>query len=96
VNFNFSRGGSWGDFAQVYAVVWMALAVIVHVSFAIGVFLDAKALAQRRGSTTFVPPLIWAAATLIGGVLSVFVYWMVHHSSLNPYKAEAEPKAEPR
>jgi hypothetical protein len=96
VNFNFSNTRVLpGDFVQFLAILWMALVVIVHVSFMIGVFVDARALAQKRGSTTFVAPLIWAAATLIGGILTVLVYWIVHRSTLNPPALNSdEPETE--
>ena len=56
---------------------------LVHVSFGFAVFWDA--LQQRKQSAerpVFVGPVIWGLATLLGGVLSAAVYWVIHYSSL--------------
>lgn len=68
----------------VVTVVWLATALI-HIAFAIGVFKAAEKL-EEGGDTHFVPPMIWALATLIGGVVTAGIYWALHHSTLCPAK----------
>ena len=70
----------------VLIMLWWALLIVVHLGFYIGVWTDATTVARQRGQTTFVAPFIRALAVLPGGVLTVLVYWVVHHSSLNPHK----------
>ena len=74
--------------APLLALVWMVVVVVVHVSFSVTIFVDASALARKRGYTTFVSPIIWSLAALMGGVLAVLVYWIIHHSSLNRDRPE--------
>lgn len=71
----------------VVSVFWLVTA-LVHIVFAIAVFKDAEKL-EASGATHFVPGMIWGIATLIGGVVTVGIYWVIHHSSLR----SGEPKA---
>ena len=65
-------------------MIWIAsfwfLTAIVHLTFASAVFKDA----QRNRNRQFVLPGVWYLATLLGGVFVAAVYWVMHHSSLNP------------
>ena len=65
--------------ATTFALVFWGLTVIVHPAFAVGVYRDASAR-----PTYLVGTLIWTLATLVGGVLTVVAYWLVHISSLSP------------
>ena len=59
--------------------LWV-LSVIVHVTFAVAVYRDAKHIE----TLVFVKSGIWLIATLIGGVVTAAIYWALHHSRLNP------------
>jgi hypothetical protein len=65
--------------AQLYFFAQIIVVVAVHVFLAIGVYRDAMKLTLKGSNTFAAPPLIWSAATLIGGVLPVLVYWLIHH-----------------
>ncbi len=63
-----------------WIVAFWVLTIIVHVTFAVAVYRDAK----RIGTPVFVESIIWMLATLIGGVVTAAIYWALHHSRLNP------------
>ena len=71
--------GFWGFF-------FVIVVAIVHISFAIGIYRDAK----QRGSAIFVQSEIWLIATLLGGIIVTIAYWLMHHSRLNPAVAVRE------
>jgi hypothetical protein len=72
-----------GDASQGLMTGWLvvqaAMALLVHVIFAIGVYRDASA---NRSSTVLIGPVGWMLATLGGGVLTIALYWAIHHSTL--------------
>ncbi len=73
--------GFFGGFIVVFWGFFLLLMIaIIHISFAIGVYQDAK----LRGHAIFVQAEIWLLATVLGGVLVATVYWLMHHSRLNP------------
>ncbi len=75
----------------ILVVAWWTLLIIVHVSLAIAVFQRASALERERARSPLGAPIIWALATLMGGVLTVLAYWFIHHSTLSP---QSSPKPE--
>lgn len=63
---------------------WLAL-IVVHIFFGLAVYRDAQALErQQRVKLFFVTDGIWGLAALIGGILTVAIYWAMHHSTLCP------------
>lgn len=60
------------------SLVIVAVTFVVHVTFAIGIYGDGQ-----RHRTYFVPPMIWGLAVLLGGVVSVTLYWLIHHSAFH-------------
>jgi len=61
---------------------WL-LTGIVHIAFAFAVWVDSGQMTVRQNRSTFlVGGGLWALATLIGGIMVVAVYWLVHHSTL--------------
>lgn len=75
---------------SVIGIAWL-LTAIVHVGFAVGVYVDSKRMQQfQRRGTFLVAGALWSLATLLGGVFAAGVYWLVHHSSLRPVPAESE------
>ncbi len=76
--------GGIGFFETIILGFWsfffIIFVAIVHISFAIGIYRDAK----QRGSAIFVQAEIWLIATLFGGIIVTVAYWLMHHSRLNP------------
>ena len=62
-----------------WIVVFWVVTAIIHITFAVAVYRDAKSMA----TPIFVGSVIWMLATLIGGVFVAAIYWAMHHSSLN-------------
>ena len=64
----------------VISVVPGILTILVHIVFAVAVYQDAK----RLQTLTFLGPVLWCVVTLVGGVITAGIYWVMHHSLLNP------------
>ena len=65
-------------------IYWLIIAAI-HIVFAIGVYKDAERLEKELNRPIlFVPVEMWAIATLVGGVITAGIYWVIHHSTLRP------------
>lgn len=57
---------------------WLAAPIaLVHLAFTLGVLRD-----KLPNSARFAPKPVWALAVLVGGLLPLLVYWIIHHSSL--------------
>lgn len=63
-----------------WSLFFVIVIAIIHISFAVGVYRDAK----LRGNAILVQAEIWLLATIFGGVLVATAYWLMHHSRLNP------------
>lgn len=60
---------------------WILL-LVVHLSFLLGVARDADAQKATGRGAFFVGPMVWGLVTFSGGLPAVFVYWVLHHSTL--------------
>ncbi len=67
----------FADFYSMFAIGILGFWVLVHIIFAIAVYIDAS---QKK--TQLVGPLLWALVTLLGGVLFVGIYWFVNRFSI--------------
>jgi hypothetical protein len=67
-------------------LIWFAVEAVVRVFFFVGVLLDASRMKRLAGATFLAPGPVWALAVLVGGIIPVLVYWLVHHSSLRSQK----------
>jgi hypothetical protein len=56
-------------------ITWL----IINIAFSSGVFADCRKLQAQGRQIRLVNPLVWVLATLLGGVLTAGVYWLVHH-----------------
>ncbi len=66
------------------AILGGVATALVHIVFAVGVFLDATRMNNEfERATKIVPGPMWAFATLIGGVFVAAAYWLIHHSTLS-------------
>ena len=73
------------------AVLVIVIGFFVHLLFALGVMRDGDRIRTAGGDTRFVGPGAWAASVLLGGLLAVALYWLIHHSSLRA--PETKPSA---
>ncbi len=55
---------------------------ILHFIFAGAVARDAGSLSRLGQKPVLVSAPTWAFATLIGGVFTATIYWILHHSTL--------------
>ena len=78
-------------FMGVVVIGSVVIVIIVHISFAIAVFRDATNLPAPR-KPIFVGPTIWLLATLLGGIFVATIYWIMHHSRLNPSVPATPPE----
>ncbi len=78
---NFLSG--WSQLGALLAIAVAVLTILIHIVFAIAVYRDATRLDRTR-NLIIVGPGIWCIATLVGGVITVAIYWAMHHSRLNP------------
>jgi hypothetical protein len=89
MDLNFSSSGFPG-MPESFGIIWIAamwvITAIIHIAFAIEVYLDVQ---PRNQGTFLVGRLIWALATLLGGVVTVGIYWAIHHSTLRPKESTA-------
>ena len=76
---NFGLG--FGSLGILY-VAYFVLIAFVHISFAVGVYLDTQYMIKTGGVPFLVSRVIWTLATLLGGIFAVLAYWLIHHSSL--------------
>ena len=82
-----------GEQIILFSIVFYFLTVLVNSIFAFAVYFDAKDLSQNNPKGTFfVGAVIWALATLLGGVFVAGLYWVIHHSTLNPNRNYEEKR----
>ncbi len=60
----------------------MLATVILHIIFAAGVARDVGERHRNYLPIQFIPGFAWTLATLLGGILVLVAYWLIHHSSL--------------
>jgi hypothetical protein len=83
----------FGELSILVTLIYWGLLLTVHVSFAVGVSIDAASLRRSRSGPLFAGPLLWMLATLLGGVLAAGIYWAMHYSTLRPLsQVEGAPK----
>jgi len=64
---------------QSIVIIMALISAIIHVIFAGAVAKDAGKITRAGVSTQLVSPVVWAFATLAGGVVIAAIYWCIHH-----------------
>ena len=69
---------------QIASIQLLILVVnaLLHIIFAGAVAKDAGDLNKIGQRPLLVSGVVWAFATLVGGVMVAAIYWFMHHSSL--------------
>lgn len=67
---------------QNFSYLIMVINGILHFLFAGAVAKDAGSLQGLGQKPVLVSASTWAFATLIGGVITATIYWILHHSTL--------------
>jgi len=79
---------AWGEVSlsgsdmEGIAFLFLVVIVVVHVGFAIAVHGDAREVRDDAERRLFASPLLWSLATLLGGVMTAAIYWVIHRSPL--------------
>ena len=63
--------------------ILMLVTALLHLLFAAGVARDVGERHRNYLPVYFIPGFAWVLATLLGGILVLAVYWLMHHSSLS-------------
>lgn len=67
--------------SSISAILFL-LNALLHVIIAAGIAKDIGYRHKRQAVTLFIPGIAWVLSTLIGGILVLAVYWLIHYSSL--------------
>jgi hypothetical protein len=59
----------------------------VQFGLAVAVYDDAKRINSDRLPMK-IGPALWGAATLLGGIVAVGIYWLIYHSGLRSDRGE--------
>lgn len=72
----------FGTQIQTFFYLMMLINGLLHIIFAGAVARDAGDLHRLGQKPVLVSATTWAFATLLGGVLTATVYWLLNHSTL--------------
>ena len=62
----------------------------VQLGLAVAIYADAATIKTGRQPLE-IGPWLWAWATLIGGVVTVGIYWFIYHSKLRSDRSDSIP-----
>lgn len=71
---------SYTEQAEAINYLIVSINAVLHVIFAGAVARDGGELVKTGQKTVLVSGITWAFATLIGGVVTAAIYWLIHHS----------------
>lgn len=71
---------SLNDVIQSLTFLILMINAVLHLIFAGAVAKDAGYITKSGFHTQIVSPMVWAFATLIGGVFVAVAYWVIHHA----------------
>ncbi|MDF2529468.1 MAG: hypothetical protein K0Q57_348 [Gammaproteobacteria bacterium] len=66
--------------SSIHSILFL-LTIFLHIIFANGVAKDIGGLSKRGLTTMIIPGYAWVLATLIGGIFTLAIYWLIHHSN---------------
>jgi uncharacterized membrane protein len=72
----------YGTQIQNFSYLILIINALLHFIFASAVARDAGTIYRLGQRPVLVSAPTWAFATLIGGVFTATIYWILHHSTL--------------
>ncbi len=82
-----------------WPVIWLLLLFfLVHVVASGVVFNETMTHSSRRVPKVrpvLLPSSIWAVAVLFTGIVGLGIYWVMHHSTLNPARSASNDTRSP-
>jgi hypothetical protein len=72
-----------GSINQSLSLLFVLLTGLLHILYAAGIAKDLGNMAKRHMYPLFLPSLGWVLAGLLGGIFTVLIYWLMHHSNLS-------------
>ena len=91
---NLNLSGFDQDTATIIIFVLVIVTAVIHIAFAMAVYRDAEERSRRGVAPTFVNGAIWGLTTLLGGVFTAAIYWIIHHSTLRREREEDPEDAD--
>jgi membrane associated rhomboid family serine protease len=67
---------------QSLSLLFLLLTGLLHILYAAGIAKDLGNMAKKHNHPLFLPSIGWVLAGLLGGIFTVLVYWLIHHSNL--------------
>ncbi len=84
----------------VITIIATIITAVVNIFFAIAIFHDATERHDHDNYIWFVHPVVWALATLVGGVFAAAIYWALHYAAFAanflPADTQSPPDVTPR
>jgi len=68
--------------------LFFSFVFLIHLAFAVGVFLSGTKIRKNGKETWIVSPLFWACATFLIGPIFSFGYWFIHYSSMGSLRGK--------
>ncbi len=72
----------WEPISQNLSLLFLVLSAVLHLLYAVGIAKDIGNLSKKHIQPLFLPGIAWVFAALVGGIFTLLVYWLMHHSSL--------------
>ncbi|WP_440992581.1 hypothetical protein [Cysteiniphilum litorale] len=69
-------------YQNIYYVI-SAFTVIVHLVCTLAVIRDLNNFTKHNVTPQMMPGFAWTITVLISGIWGIFIYWIMHHSSLS-------------
>lgn len=63
-------------------VIFWIIVLIVNIAFAIAIYKACEEMDKAEKKVLYVDRAIWALSAAVTGLLTVIVFWLIHHSTL--------------
>lgn len=74
-----------GEIGVFFWLIFIILTAVLNIMIAVGVYVDAAEMYNYTKRKPFIISASWwSFAALLGGIFVAGIYWVLHHSTLNP------------